>query len=220
MAYKKQTLKYFFSVEGETEELYLKWLENEINSDDNAKYRVSLNPDTREPIKFVKSLNTLGKTTIYHLMDYESDEAQHVERFMEVMRNMKKAQDLGKQVKYKLCYSNLTFDLWIILHKVDCYTQFAHRKNYLSVINRAYNEKFESMKEFKEGKNLERCLKKLNIDNVMDAVSRANKIMRKNTDNGYMPQQFMGYKYYRENPSLEVGNVIGNILSDCGLIKK
>ena len=71
MAYKKQTLKYFFSVEGETEELYLKWLENEINSDDNAKYRVSLNPDTREPIKFVKSLNTLGKTTIYHLMDYE-----------------------------------------------------------------------------------------------------------------------------------------------------
>lgn len=36
------------------------------------------------------------------------------------MDNMKKAEQLGKQIKYKSGYSNFTFDLWIILHIADC----------------------------------------------------------------------------------------------------
>ena len=61
------------------------------------------------------------------------------------MDNMKKAKELGKQITYKFGYSNFTFDLWIVFHKVDCNGSFTHRGQYLNPINRAYDENFESM---------------------------------------------------------------------------
>ena len=53
---------------------------------------------------------------------YESDELIHVQGFQDAMDNMKKAEQLGKQIKYKSGYSNFTFDLWILLHMADCNT--------------------------------------------------------------------------------------------------
>lgn len=41
MIKKKSTKKYYFTVEGETEQWYLKWLEGVINSADEAAYKVS-----------------------------------------------------------------------------------------------------------------------------------------------------------------------------------
>lgn len=35
------------------------------------------------------------------------------------MDNMKAASNIGKQITYKFRYTNLTFDLWIILHTID-----------------------------------------------------------------------------------------------------
>lgn len=37
---RKQCIQYYFSVEGETEEWYLKWLENQINQCEKAEYKV------------------------------------------------------------------------------------------------------------------------------------------------------------------------------------
>ena len=41
MINRKITKKYYFSVEGETEQWYLKWLQNTINSSDKASCKVS-----------------------------------------------------------------------------------------------------------------------------------------------------------------------------------
>ena len=38
----KKTKKYYFSVEGETEQWYLKWLQNTINSIPERKYNIKL----------------------------------------------------------------------------------------------------------------------------------------------------------------------------------
>ena len=40
MTERKETRKYVFSVEGDTEKWYLDWLCKQINADENAKYRV------------------------------------------------------------------------------------------------------------------------------------------------------------------------------------
>lgn len=131
---------------------------------------------------------------------------------------MKAAKDLKKQITYKFGYSNFTFDLWIILHKVDCKQSFAHRKNYITFINRAYGEHFENMDEYKHEANFKRCLRKLGIQSVIDAIFRAKKIMEINRLNGYALHQYKGYNYYKENPSLMVWEIIEVILKDCELI--
>lgn len=219
MARRKPTNKYYFSVEGETEQWYLKWLQDLINNTEESVCKVSIDcPVKKNPLKHAKSLTVTKKVEIYHFFDYESDEPIHVQGFQDTMNNMKKAEQLGKQIKYKSGYSNFTFDLWIILHMADCNTSYSHRKQYITPINKAFGEKFENMDEYKHEDNFKRCLNKMNLSNAIDAIGRAKKIMQRNQENGYILLQHKGYKYYKENPSLSTWEVIEKILSECKLL--
>lgn len=55
MGNRKSSKKYFFSVEGETEEWYLLWLRDLINSTDHAAYKVSIDCKIeKDPLKRAK----------------------------------------------------------------------------------------------------------------------------------------------------------------------
>lgn len=66
MAIRKTTQKYNFSVEGETEKWYFDWLQEKINKEPTAKYKVSVDSKIQNPIKRAKSINVLTKTEIIH----------------------------------------------------------------------------------------------------------------------------------------------------------
>ncbi len=215
------TNKYYFSVEGETEYWYLKWLEKEINNSNSKKYKVSFECKVQKsPEKFVKTIKILNKTTVYHICDIESQDEIHQKTLCSVLDSMKKATNCGKTVKYVLGYSNFTFELWLILHKLDFNKSVSHRKNYLIPINKAFNEKFESLDEYKEEKNFKHCLEKLTLDDVIDAINRSKIIMENNKNNGYKPIKYGKFEYYKENPSLTIWEIIHTILIDCGIISK
>lgn len=219
MAKLKPTKKYYFTVEGETEQWYLQWLQKQINDSEASQYKVSLDcPVQKNPLKRAKSLVVTGKTEIYHFMDYESDEPIHVSQFTEAMDNMKKAQQLGKQIRYHFGYTNLTFDLWIILHKADSNSSLTHRRQHLTPLNRAFEEHFESMDEYKHEANFKRILSRLILPEVVEAINRAKAIMQRNHEIGYILHQYKGYHYYKENPSLAVWEPIERILKDCRLM--
>ena len=75
MAQMKENRKYYFTVEGECEQWYLQWLQNQINVESTSVYKVSLDcPIQKDPVKRAKSLVVTGKTDITHVFDYESDE--------------------------------------------------------------------------------------------------------------------------------------------------
>ena len=125
---------------------------------------------TKKRDKYVEEKNN---KEILLFFDYESDEQTHVNAFMSAMDNMKKAEKIGKQITYKSGYSNCTFDLWIVLHMADSNASYAHRKQYLVPINRAFGEKFASMEEYKEEENFKHCLKQMDIrfTNIKDITS-------------------------------------------------
>lgn len=209
---------YYFSVEGHTEKWYLEWLQTKINECQDSVYRVSFDCKIeKNPLKRVKTLTIVGKTHIYHFADYESDDEEHVKNFTEIMNNMKKVSELGKQVKYIFGYSNLTFDLWIILHKANCSAPYVHRTKYIETINSVYHEHFFNMDDYKREDNFKRILRGLSLNDVKTAVLRANNIQKNNRDNGYILHKYKGYSYYKENPSLSLGDIIGNILNECGI---
>lgn len=133
------------------------------------------------------------------------------------MDRMRESEKLGKCVAYRLGYSNFTFDLWMVLHKMDCDGSLSDRHQYLGKINSAFSEKFEDMDKYKKKENFERCLSKLTLSDVYEAVRQAQRIMEHNANN-YSEVSYKKFKYYRENPSLEIGTVIGGILKDCGLM--
>ena len=88
----------------------------------------------------------------------------------------------------------------------------------MSPLNRAYGETFENLDQYKHEDNFKRILNKLTIENVREAIRRADKIMQNNRDVGYVQQQYKGYKYYKENPALSIGEQIEKIMKECGLM--
>lgn len=216
---RKQTLTYYFSVEGETERWYLEWLEAQINANENANYIVKLIAKVqKDPVSFVKKLVVQKKTTIWHLSDIEGGSEEQIQTVHNTLGRLKEVKGLGKSVLYKWGYSNLSFDLWMILHKQNCNAEFADVNKYLTHINRVFETQFESMKKYKEEANFKRCLGKLTLPDVLTALSRAKAIMHRNERDGYPLTQFKGYSYYAHNPSLDLWQPIERILSDCGLL--
>lgn len=219
MSSKKTNILYYFSCEGETEQWYLDWLQKRIYNEGKAKHNVVIDKKVeKNPVRRVKQLSPLGHIDIVHLYDYEGNDEASIKNFKNVIDLLKEAEKLGKQIKYNMGYSNLTFELWIILHKMDCNALLNQRTQYLQYINKAYNKKFKNLDEYKNKDNFNQILNNLTIDNVKDAIKRSEKIMKINNQNGYKLQHYKGYSYFRENPSLTIYKAIKNILKDCGLL--
>lgn len=215
---RKENRTYFFSVEGETEKWYLDWLQYVINTNAEARYTVKLDSRIqKDPLVRAKGMTILGKTEITHIFDRESEDAIHAKQFQTTLDRMKKAQSIGKSITYHLGYSNFTFELWMILHKADCNGLLVNRTQYLFYLNRAYNTNFENLDEYKHEDNFKRLLRGLSLEHVRQAIRRAKAITQNNTEKGYVLQQYKGYRYYKENPSLSVWESIEKILLACNL---
>lgn len=216
---RKENRTYYFSVEGETEQWYLEWLQRMINADPAAIYTVKLDSKIqKDPLARAKQLTIVDKTEVTHIFDYESEEPVHVQQFKTTLDRMKAAQNSGKDIKYQLGYSNFTFELWIILHKADCNGMLNHRRQYLIPLNRAYNEHFESLDEYKHEDNFKRILGQLSLNDVRMAIQSSKTIMQRNQEAGYILHQYKRYKYYKENPALSIWESIERILRECELV--
>lgn len=215
----KENRKYVFTVEGETEKWYLDWLQKEINSDERSKYTVIINATVqRHPMTFVKRQDAKSTPQVIHLCDVESASTEDIRNFENVLKEMAKAKK-EKKLKYLLGYSNLTFELWMILHKMDCSGMLDGKSQYLPLINQAFGERFEALSKYKGRDNFHRCLSKLSIEDVCKAVHRAETIM--NSHMGiHQEVSYATYKYYKENPSLSIWVSIKQILVECGYLKK
>ncbi|WP_288655369.1 RloB domain-containing protein [uncultured Gemmiger sp.] len=216
---RKVNQTFYFSVEGQTEQQYIQWLQKVINSSSEALCHVKLNVKVeKNPLSYIKQLNNISKVDVMHLFDYESSDIEHQRQFDETLHKMRKASSAGKKVTYLLGYSNFTFELWMILHKNMCRTQMTDRTQYLSEINHAFGKNFKSLSEYKHHDNFEKILDSLTIDDVRDAIERSELIMSDNKNHNYSLQKSHGYEFYRENPSLSINDCIKKVLDSCGLV--
>ena len=60
----------------------------------------------------------------------------------------------------------------------------------------------------------------MTIDDVKEAIKRAKDIMNKNKENGYILENYKGYKFYKENPSLSIWEIIEKMLCECSLLEE
>ena len=215
---RKENRPYRFSVEGKCEKWYLDHLRSLLAADCSCNYHAIITADVEpSPLKYSKKAKIISTPRIFHICDYESDEPQHVKKFQSVLKEIQQVRK-DRKIKYDLAYCNFTFELWMILHKMDCNTQLADRKQYLQMINASYAQnrrtQFQSLKEYKEENNFKYCLSQLTLDDVQAAINRSKKIMRTNEEN-YHPERHCGFTYYSQNPALTLWESIEWILSEC-----
>lgn len=104
-----------------------------------------------------------------------------------------------------------------MLHKADCNGPLDYRHQYLSLLNRAFQEQFSKMDAYKKEDNFKRLLGKLSLNDVWAAIGRAKKIQVQNIERGYVLCQHCGHEYYKENPSLSIWQIVEKILIQCGI---
>lgn len=212
----RRNIKYFFSVEGETEELYFQHLKNLIFEEENRIATPVLQIEKCSPSKCVKKISVIHPCTITAVFDVEDNDADHRNRFENTLKEMKAAEKFGKSIKYELGYSNIDFELWIILHKKDFFCNIGNKTQYLSTINQLYGTMFESLSEYKVKRNFLQVLSKITLDDVKAAIERAEKITSQRMSEG-KPIKTFGFEWFDKNPALSVQNVIKKILSECGV---
>lgn len=217
MAEKKNIKKYVFTVEGETEAWYFEWLQHAINSSGQADFNVSIKAVVKQqPLKYAKSHDILSTPLITHICDVESNDEEHIQKFKEILDQLKKAK-LQKKIQYNLGYSNFTFELWMVLHKQELNSPLTNRSQYIAPINRAFNEHFEDLHQYKHEANFKRCLSKLSLEDVKGAIVKARNIMIRKADEGQFPNKYKGFSYYSENPALSIWESVNKILHECGI---
>lgn len=217
---KLYTKKFVFTVEGETEQWYLEWLRDQINQCESRKYNVAIEAKVQQsPKKFYKNANAKATPEVFHICDVESNEPVHVEKFQTILSEMKEAKT-QKKINYRLGYSNFAFELWMVLHKRNCSGPLSDRSHYLNPINQAFGERFENLDQYKHEDEFKRCLRKLSLDDVREAIKRADVIMMNNQRDEKTLLQYKGYTYYRDNPALSIHEAVRMMFEECGILLK
>ena len=210
---RKQQKVYYFSVEGDTE-LQI------INADERSRYLVKFNIKIeKDPLAYIKRMAIISKTEITHFFDYEGNNEEDRKIFTNLLDKMCRAENQGKSIIYNLGYSNLTFALWILLHRANCNNYISNKVQYLKFINQHYNKKFTDLEEYKSEDNFKKLLSDLSLDDVIQAISRAKNIekLRAETDD---KKQYGKYTYYETNPHVSLWMQIEKILKDVGITNK
>ncbi len=98
MPKRKITKKYYFSVEGDTENWYLVWLKETINNTTISNYNVDFECRVqKDPLKYAKNLKVITPVKVYHLCDYEGNEEKYIKQFEHTISNMKGIKNLGSK---------------------------------------------------------------------------------------------------------------------------
>ena len=214
---RKQTKKYYFSVEGETEKWYLEWLQKQINDSANLCFNVCFDIKVqKDPVAMVKSSVIFGGEDIFHFFDFESSAPCHLKSRNDTFRRLKEANTI-KGVNYHPAYSNFCFELWLLLHKKCLRSSFTDRKQYLKEINRVFNKNFENLHQFKHRDNFISVLNTLTFEDFLQAIKNSEAIARDCEDHGRR-NQIYGFYFYENNPATSVGAVFKLILKDCGFL--
>ena len=218
----EKSIKFYLSVEGDNEQWYFEYLRDLINYHPNVKNKISLKFSNR-PItshckiidKYIKLNIQEGTAFFARIEDYESKDKIHVEKFDNTLKEYKKSKKVIKS--YSLGYSNFTFDLWMILHKKDCNSQYSDRHLYVGEINKAYNKKFQFLDDYKNEGDFHRILKTITILDVLNAIIRAENIVKTNEANKNKIF-YSDFEYFKDNPDLTVHKVVKKMLLKSGII--
>ena len=85
-----ETQQYVFTVEGETEAWYLKWLQDQINNYPNRKYKAFIKADVNQsPKNYSKRFTAKSVPQITHLCDVEGKEQDNIDHFKKILSEMK-----------------------------------------------------------------------------------------------------------------------------------
>ncbi len=144
------------------------------------------------------------------MFDYDFKE-EEFRRNLTICEQLQRKSRRGKGKNVYHAYSNVNIDLWFILHKEDFNRPVTSNDAYIADVRRIYGLGRES--DIKEKANLEKILKQITLEDVKQAIRRAEQIRDSKLESDrFMVGSFTCY----ENPDFSLHEFLKIVLFDCG----
>lgn len=198
--------------EGQQEKLYFKHLQYLINTSEHKKRQVKIDFKDDEggsrlgvAREAVKIQDGIGTDKAYAIFDYDNEKNDFV-----------KAIELCKKERVGFPYSNMCFDLWLLLHK-RYYSRPVHiPDNYKNDVISNYS--LDRDADTKQEDTILQIVSQIEIDDVKKAIERAERIYNMNLESGESHSICGGQVIYYDNPDLKIHEFVEAILDDVGLL--
>lgn len=181
--------------EGQQEEMYFDYI---------AKKVKEANPNISLKFKKLAKLKTLEKSSTdvpkIAVFDYDLNKV-----------------DFESKVKIcnetRILYSNLNFDLWLVLHKKQYRRTVQNNNAYIDEIRNSYN--LPDNANIKAKGNIQKILEQIELVNVKRAIQNAEEIMKgkMEEDKIYVKRNFS----YYPNPSMSINEFFKELFEDIGI---
>jgi hypothetical protein len=202
--------------EGQQEKLYLEHLAGLIK--DFPKKAVKFNIYIDQSQRLDKTYENFDSAALF---DYDFDEyvLHNIDeaRFQSNIRycdlkNKKLKPTSRKEGRYIYhAYSNVNFDLWLILHKEACCKHVTKNDAYIEDIKRIYG--LGSIDNIKSEPSVRKILKQIELEDVKTAIFRADEIRNNKLEDDAV--ELCSTKIY-QNPDFSINNFVRIVLQDCG----
>lgn len=213
---RKNKIQYYGAYEGEQEEKYFKHLQKLINNDDRSLFDVNFNFDSPkggsplEVCKYADKSITFGnrrdaekKHRIVAVFDYDFKD--------DIFKNAIK---YCNDKKIVAGYSNVNFDLWLILHKKYYSACVSNNSGYHSTIRTLY--KLPKFADIKNQEIIEEMVSQITLDDVIEAIANCKKIEEDKKLTGTLYSGLLGHY---EQPYIKLHEFVEKVLKDVGIIK-
>lgn len=197
---------YLCICEGQQEEMYLNHLASLIK--DFPKSVVRFNTIIDSPYRLNKTYEEYDSAAIFD-HDFNELEFRRGIEICDRLDSPSRSKKKGKRVYH--AYSNVNFDLWLILHKEDFNSPVYNNDAYIRDVKRVYS--LGHRENIKKEDTIKKILGKITLGDVKQAINRADKIRRMKIDTDKM---FVGATEYYSNPDFSLHGFIKTVLKDCG----
>ncbi len=181
--------------EGEQEKKYFEYIAKKIRE---------INPDISIKFKKLNKLNVLDESSTnvpkLAVFDYDSNKSE----FEKKVKNCKRT---------RVLYTNLNFDLWLLIHKMQFTKTVLDNNDYIDKIRKKYG--LDQTANIKTEDNINKILSQIEISDVKTAIKNAEKIMnaKLESDKKYVNKKFS----YYDNPSMSIHEFFKELFNDLNI---
>ncbi len=209
---KRTKIQYYAAIEGEQEKVYLKHFQKLVNSCDRASYDININVKCSNgggPLAICKNAN--------RLVTFANKKQIIKEERMAAIFDYDFKEDFTDAIAYcelnhlMSAYSNVNFDLWLLLHKTYYTKAIANNDGYVTDIKKVFGVKGS----IKSLDNIVKIVNSLTLDDVKMAIKNAQKIAADKAKSG---EALPGLLTHYTQPYVQIHLFIAKILRDVGLL--
>lgn len=197
---------YLCVCEGQQEVMYLKHLAYLLKQ--MPQRSVTFNTTEGNARKLMKNYTEYDNACLF---DYDFEDSLFKENIEICNSLQKKSSTTKKGKKVYHAFSNVNFDLWLVLHKEEFNRSVTRNDAYIASVKRLYS--LPSMADIKSKDIIAQILKQITLSDVKQAIIRADKIRSAKLPED---QHLIGSTGYYDNPDFSLHEFLKIVLKDCG----